>query len=470
MKVVFIFLLILFPDSLRAEEESFGFQTSNLGACPKTENGWLDLARGLSDSEKITDLLAAGELAEQCEARPEARELLRQPKVAACFRGLRDLARFAVESSAVDSSILSPQKSAPPEAVSLPKTFRDETFWIEIGSRDPARAEKAILRATSELPGAVAFSYLSVLQPKTPLFLVHFQEEQTGLERFVHFDQELNVNLLSISSDPKPRFYFSHLSRPEIIQHPRNLGEAVQKGDISTHTLNDPILTNSARCLRCHQSPVLPIFPLDSGSAKTILPPPSHREAIAWFNENTVRTESTGISAIAGKIPALGAPAALDPHFLEQCSGMKDKKNLSRLRDGLRCVACHDDKIMPRLAFPFGNPALVENGSVIADLAFDQEVDPNIHTMAAVPQVYVEKGYMPPDLASIFGLEERKALFRCLMTEYLGRLYPQRPPALFDYQGRLIRTLLKDCGSRQQRPARKRKGPPLRGAAGPKKR
>ncbi len=300
----------------------------------------------------------------------------------------------------------------------LPQVFQNQSFW-----QDLKKSEQPIWKLQKLVPQSMTFRYRSAFQPQSDLYLSVLQEK--GWIRFVHFDRDQNVNVLSVPASEAQESLLATLS-------------------IAERRADEKLDTANGRCFRCHQEAAIAIVPRQAGL--WMMKDPPAQEPIAWFNSHFIKHRSTGASELFKDFPAVGSGHGLDfDQFLANCMGSTSIKKLRLYQEASRCVLCHDDKSVTTLRFPLGNGVILDENQLSLDRLIHQDLGmaTRYYGSFALGQYFIESGHMPLDMKNAMSQQERSELFRCLMTDYLGGMFPDAAPRFRIKQGLLREALFK---------------------------
>lgn len=213
-----------------------------------------------------------------------------------------------------------------------------------------------------------------------------------------------SVSIFTVHRPPgdgtKPRTYFSDFLRER----------DARTGDIairSTLLLNP---TPSKNCYDCHKSAVLPIRPAAEygfGPGGRLVEKTAGEGEMSQAVNRRIKPYGLpdfGVQDTAAYGPGLGPDAAgRSDQFIKSASGNGSLTAgaMGKIRDAMNCAQCHDHFA------PINFLQAVRS---------DRDVEALLGGRGMV-QTYIEKGWMPPN--NNLTAEERTALWKCLLTEYL---------------------------------------------------
>jgi hypothetical protein len=195
---------------------------------------------------------------------------------------------------------------------------------------------------------------------------------------------------------------------------------------------------------------VVPIAPKINEPVISLTKNLEAKHVIGEFNRRFVTQISTGLETVF-QSPSIGDPKRITEDFIKKCTGFTDAKKILAMKTALNCKSCHTQKENVGLNFPFGlqadlTGAIYGRPEVSLDLEFsDNQVSEKIKTPIAVPQIYIQSGYMPPDNHSKMNPAELGLLEKCLLEEYLGNMLSVDKSKKPGNEPGLVKDLLKNC-------------------------
>lgn len=466
----FIGLLLLLLQNLAAEEspkdthdKDHIFQVDG-DNCPRSFLEWSIERNNLRAATRVSAIFAFGRKLELCSKKPDQAPLFNDGQFLACMNRIRSITDISLEKSAKEIVNMNSRAKLPPEVYKLPAPFQNVDFWIGLQEKDEAKIKETIAQIKKANPKSVTFKYVSHFKPNGHFFITYWPDSFG--ERFIHFDDELEIIMLSkVTKDydgkdyPSPVYILGDLKDVLIFNNDGSPQKPL-KDLIIASALTGSIKSDQASCYSCHQSGVMPVLPIDkspTGVTSYDSEIPSDK-ILNWFNTTHAKPDETGFSQLLANVPVLGTAS---PHrnldFVKQCSDLKSDEAAKKVLSSMSCVKCHDGSVAPGIKFPFGHTAVLfepppssttkTNKETVFDLSGDIEENPELDFSRAVIDIVLREGHMPPKAnnskhKNFLSPEERKALKDCLLTEYLGKMYPEARKRNVKHNGLLLDYLL----------------------------
>ncbi len=420
--------------------------------CYKSFSDWNSARLMLRHSNNVSEVLAFGLLAEKCSKDPTQVAFFTNEKFVACMARLRTVADFALEGEQAKKKAIemNTNPNITSEARKLPVLMRDTKFWTEISSNDMARMDAAIRGIKEKSPQSLSFAYRSNFKPESDFFITYEQDVSKGIEKFVHYDSELDVILLTkVSKKPDG----SKLDPPAVFLGSLDISETPQENaDAKPVILASKIMgeasSDDSTCFMCHQaSAIMPVIPQNPAMTRSFDAAYSDEKVVDAFNKKFLSPHDLGFFTNLQFLPALGIEVDRSSKFIEACSGIKDERQQRKIAERMNCAKCHDgaDDI-PRIQFPFGVTGS-HNPSDQSFVTFLGTPFGNVDLATGPLDIMLEGGHMPPK-AKVQGHdkylspEQRKALRDCLLIEYFGNLHPLTQQRGMQVEGLLLKALL----------------------------
>lgn len=408
--------------------------------CPTSRLEWLAKREALRHSGKVTDAFALGKLFSDCAGTKVAQD----KGLVSCFKGLFELSQLLETAKPDWISLENSNRLRNPNQQTLPQIFQSSEFWSIISSRDEKKITERLRRLNVQSPGIVSFRYQSHLQPKLPIFISVI--EQSDFLWIIDYDTDLNINAFieqkrRPGTGEAPLRALVALSREDLTDLPS--GAAVSISELNGK-FQQPLSDQGGRCYQCHQAPVLPIAPLNLRTIKIFSSIPNPSQVVTWFNRTYAQRSDGFPTDRLSFLPDLGDLKPEEARVvLENC--WPEAKGLLKIRalEAMQCSRCHSQNgIMPPMKLPFGPFGKVSGKTVEWDLRVHRELSVNssLNSIAAIPQLLVSEGHMPPDFEEAFTPRERDRVFKCLMQDYFGPMFIQSKNA--KREGRFTRSLL----------------------------
>lgn len=437
--------------------------------CPDSFLNWHTEREKLRKATELGSIFEFGGLLEICSKKSEQKKLFENPQFASCMKRLQALAGVGLEHlerTEETVSRLSTRPNIPPDAYKLPSSFQKIDFWLGLQDKNEENIKKVISSIKAENPKSVTFKYVSHFKPNGYFFITYWPDAYG--DKFVHFDKEMAIIMLSkVNKDLNGK----KIDPPLFVLGTVDAGSAsgdppkITKDVIKVSELESPVRADEANCYACHQTGVMPVFPIDKSSKGVVsydekIP---SKKILEWFNSTHVKAGNTGYSQLLADMPDLGTASKFrNFRFVKECSDIKSDDSIRKVLSSMSsCVKCHDGSSAPPLKFPFGPSAFISADRVdpsqplkealIDDVTGGSEENPKLRFSQAVLDIVMGEGHMPPKSnvpghKNFLSHQERLALKDCLLSEYFGKMYPPAQKKGLKHDGLLIDYLLEtDC-------------------------
>lgn len=433
-------------------------------SCPDSFLKWHTEREKLRKSTELFSIFEFGGLLELCSQKSEQKKFFENPQFASCMKRLQALAGVGLENlerTRETFSRLSTRANIPPDAYKLPSSFQKVDFWLGLQDKNEENIKKIISSIKKENPNSVTFKYVSHFKPRGYFFITYWPDAYG--DKFVHFDEEMAIIMLTkVNKDlngekiDPPLFILGSVDAANVSGDPPKITKDV----IKVSELESSVQVNRGACYSCHQTGVMPVFPIDKSSKGVVsydekIP---SQKVLEWFNSTHVKAGNTGYSQLLADMPDLGTESKFrNFRFVKECSDIKSEESIRKILTSMSsCVKCHDGGSAPPLKFPFGPTALYEEikseaphskQAEILDNTVGIEDNPKLRAAQAVLDIVMAEGHMPPKSnlpghKNFLSPKERLALKDCLLSEYFGKMYPPAQKKGLKHDGLLVDYLL----------------------------
>jgi hypothetical protein len=425
------------------------------GTCPQTSADWGKWrTQAISQLQTPFDIASgAFDLLNSCQGERDQQKFFKSPAFLACMAPLQvasQTVKLFKKDDVLNTAIFldAPQSSRTPmdrpEVEALPDVFKSKDFVDASTNANLTEQQVSALMAKvrASYPDATIARFKSrfgigdksilirIPGPQVDRW-VHMIWDETGLGSFIFmigvekedatgkklnppksfFNSFTNISFSPESADPTPPTPTVVTAPTTDVIAPKNPHQNMMKGVKITATTQRPlrVSTPQASCFACHRTGPMPIVPATDSDPISYTGTKSAADAINEFNEAIANTASAtprnvNLDQLGPPLGEVNLPSRTDD-FVKSCfnSSNAAPESVSRVKQAMNCMGCHNGNNAGKLTFPIG---------------VDNTTEP--FTPAKVFNQMIMSGHMPLGSGSQLSVDERSALAACLMKEFYG--------------------------------------------------